>query len=423
MTIQMKKIKQLLKILGPGFITGASDDDPAGIATYSQTGAMFGFSQLWTVLFSLPLMTSIQEMCGRIGLVTGKGLAKVIKQHYSSKILYVCVSLLMIANVINIGADLGAMAAAVQLIIPVNFTFLLLIMVVLTLSLEIFVSYKVYSQYLKYLAYTLLAYVITAFVVHVDWGKALSASVIPHIEMNKDYIMNLVAILGTTISPYLFFWQATEEVEEEVAHHKLRVMGVGLPRVTPKDISNMRIDTFVGMVFSQIVMWFIILTTGATLFSHNIHDINSAADAASALKPIAGNFAFLLFAVGIVGTGLLTVPILSGSASYAIAETFDWKEGLYRKLRQAHGFYGVITIATLLGLLINFIGINPMKALYYSAVVNGIISPPLLIMILLISNNKKIMGKRINGKISNVFGIITICVMSIAALALLITSI
>lgn len=415
----MKRIKKIFSILGPGFITGASDDDPSGIATYSQTGALFGFAQAWTALFSFPLMVAIQEMCGRIGLVTGKGLAGVIRLHYPKKALYPTVFLLLFANTINIGADLGAMAASAQLVFGFPFIYWLIGMVILTLILEIFVSYKTYSRYLKYLAFALLSYVIAAFTIKLDWKAVFASLVIPHIEFSKTYIFNVVAILGTTISPYLFFWQADEEVEEEVSHHKLRRMGAGQPRITPKDISRLRLDTVIGMLFSNLVMFFIIITTGATLFTHGIGKINSVSDAALVLKPLAGDYAFLLFAVGIVATGLLALPILAGSASYAVSESFGWREGLYQKLNRAHGFYGVITIATLVGLLINFIGIDPIVALYYTAVINGIIAPPLIVMILLIANNKKIMRGRTNSLVLNILGLFTVLIMGLSAIILL----
>lgn len=415
----MKKIKKFLKILGPGFITGASDDDPSGIGTYSQTGAMFGLTQLWTALFTFPLMTVVQEMCGRIGLVTGHGLAGVMKRHYSKPILYVSVFLLVAANTINIGANLGAMAASAQLLIDIPFIILLLFMTALILILEIFVSYKTYVNILKYLAMSLLAYIGAAFVVKVDWVSVFKSTLIPHIEFSREYLMNIVAIFGTTISPYLFFWQANEEVEEQIAHHKLRRLGAGVPHVTPKDISHLRIDTVVGMFFSNVTMWFIIITTGTVLHANGITNIESAHQAAEALRPIAGDFAFVLFATGIIGTGLLSVPILSGAASYAVAESFNWRAGLYLKLRKAHGFYGVITIATIVGLLINFLGFNPIQTLYYTAVINGIVAPPLIVMIFLIANNKDIMRGRVNNRLQNVLAVITIVVMSASALALL----
>lgn len=418
----MKKLKKLFKIIGPGFITGASDDDPAGIATYSQTGASFGFGQTWTALFTFPLMTAVQEMCGRIGLVTGKGLSGIIKHHYSVSLLYFSVGLLFFANTINIGANLGAMAASAQLLLNLPFFVWLVVMMSVSLLLQIFVSYKIYSEYLKFLTFALFAYIATAFIIKIDWWQVFISTLVPTLSFSKEYILNIVAILGTTISPYLFFWQASEEVEEEVAHHKLRQMGAGVPKVYPRDLRNLKIDTMIGMFLSNIVMFFIIVTTGATLYPAGIHTIESAHQAASALRPLAGDGAFLLFALGIIGTGLLAVPVLAGSASYAVSEALGWKEGLYRKFSKAHGFYGVIIIATLVGFLINFIGINPMQALYYSAVVNGVIAPPLLILILLIANNKKIMGNRVNGRTSNILGISTILVMSIAALALLGTS-
>lgn len=417
----MKAIKKLLRVLGPGFITGASDDDPSGIATYSQTGAMFGFSQLWTAPFSFPLMAAVQEMCGRIGLVTGKGLAGVIREHYTKKVLYGAVLLLFVANTINIGADLGAMAASMQLIVGLPFWILLIGIAAITLCLEVFISYKIYSQYLKYLTFALFSYFFVAFSIHIDWKSVFFSTVFPTIQVTKDYLFNIVAILGTTISPYLFFWQASEEVEEEIAHHKLRQMGAGQPKITPEDISRLRIDTIVGMFFSNSVMWFIIITTGATLYSSGIHNIQTASDAALALRPFAGDFAFFLFALGIIGTGFLAVPILAGSASYAVSEAFGWKAGLYRTLKTAPQFYLVIAIATIVGIAINFIGVSPFSALYYTAVLNGIVAPPLLFLILLIANNKKIMRNRINNTLLNVFGIATATIMSFSAIALVVT--
>lgn len=415
----MKRIRRILSYIGPGFITGASDDDPSGIATYSQTGSIFGFAQLWIALFSFPLQAAVQEMCGRIGLVTGRGLAGVIRKNYPKELLYASVSLLFLANTINIGADLGAMAASAQLIFNLPFIGWLIGMVVLTLGLEIFISYKTYSKYLKYLGIALFSYIFTAFAVKIDWKTVFVSTVIPHFEFSKVYLLNIVAVLGTTISPYLFFWQADEEVEEEVAENKIKRMGAGEPRITVRDIRKLRVDTIFGMFFSNLIMFFIIITTGATLFRKGIGNINSAADAALALRPFAGDFAFLLFAIGIIGTGLLALPVLAGSASYAASEAFGWKEGLYQKLRRAHGFYGAIAVATIVGLLINFVNINPITALYYSAVINGIIAPPLIVMILFIANNKKIMGERTNNNLLNILGIITAFVMGAASVILL----
>ncbi len=412
-----KKIS-LLKSIGPGFITGASDDDPSGIATYSQTGAQFGYTQLWTALFSLPFMIIIQEMCGRIGLVTGMGLAAVIRKHYSKKILYGAVLLLLLANTINIGADLGAMAAAANLVFGVSFVILLLSMTIVTLLLEVYVPYPTYAKFLKYLTLSLFAYVLTVLVVHVPWKEVAFSTIVPHATLSKDYLMNIVALLGTTISPYLFFWQADEEVEEEIEEGKIRAMGVGIPHVSIGDIKRMRLDTVFGMTFSNVITFFIIVTAAATLHVHGITDIQTADEAAKALEPFAGQYATFFFACGIIGTGLLAVPVLAGSAAYAVSEVMSWKEGLSLKLKQAHGFYGVITIATLAGLFINFTGIPAFKVLYYSAVLNGLLAPPLMVLILLIGNNKKIMGKNVNGNWSNGLGWLITGVMGVAAVGL-----
>lgn len=413
--------KKFLKTLGPGFITGASDDDPSGIATYAQTGAQFGYNQLWTSLFSFPFMTVIQEMCGRIGMVTGKGLSQVLRQHYSKPILYGSVFLLLLANTVNIGADLGAMASAGQLLLGVPFIFWLIGLTVLTLVLEVTISYPKYASILKYLTLSLFAYVITVFIVKQDWGRVAFSTFVPNFSFNKDYLLNVVAILGTTISPYLFFWQSDEEVEEEVEHHRLRAMGKGLPKVFRRDIREMRLDTIVGMFFSNMVMFFIIATTASTLAVHGITQIETADQAAQALRPLAGDFAYLLFAAGIIGTGLLAVPVLAGSASYAVAEVFSWHEGLSKKFKQAHGFYGVITLATLIGLLVNFTPIKPFTMLYYTAILNGVCAPPLMFLILKIGNNKQIMGTHTNSIFSNVLGWFITAVMSVAALALIFT--
>ncbi|TSC57996.1 MAG: Mn2+ and Fe2+ transporters of the NRAMP family [Candidatus Peregrinibacteria bacterium Greene0416_19] len=414
----MSRRKSFLQRLGPGFITGASDDDPSGIATYAQTGAQFGYRQLWASLYTLPFMIAVQEMCGRIGLVTGKGLAGVIRKHYSRPLLYTAAVLLLVANTVNIGADLGAMASAAELVTGLPFVTWLLGMTVVTLVLEVFVSYRVYARYLKYLTLSLLAYVVTALAIAQDWPAAFAATLIPTFTFSKDSIMNLVAFLGTTISPYLFFWQASEEVEEEVAEGKLRTMGMGKPHIDETDMRNMRIDTVLGMTFSNLVTFFIIVTAASTLHRHGITQINTAVDAARALEPVAGSYAALLFALGIIGTGLLAVPVLAGSASYALAEALDWKEGLYRKFRDAHGFYGIITLATVAGLLVNFIGVPPFRMLYAAAILNGIIAPPLLLIILLIANDRRIMGRQVNNSLSNVLGSLITLLMALAAVAL-----
>src|SRR5665647_2168209 len=416
----MKRLKKLLKIIGPGFVTGAADDDPSGISTYSQTGAIFGFSQLWISLYSFPFMVLIQEMCGRIGLVTGKGLAGVIKTHYSKPILYVATSMLVITNTVNIGADLGAMATSAKMLVGLPTIFWLCLITLVILLLEIFVNYKTYSKILKYLALSLFAYVLTAFIVRPDWGMILKSTVIPQIKFSGDYLLNVVAILGTTISPYLFFWQAAQEVEEEIVEGKISDIGSGKPKITKKNITNMNMDTVLGMVFSQTIMFCIIITTAATLHANGIDKIGTAAQAAEALRPIAGDFAYLLFAIGIIGTGLLAVPVLAGSSAYALSETIGLKAGLSKKTKRAPGFYGIIAASTFIGMLISWWGIDPIKALYYAAALNGLMAPPLMVLIILIANNTKIMGNYVNNKIANIGGWIIVTVMSIAGILLII---
>jgi NRAMP (natural resistance-associated macrophage protein)-like metal ion transporter len=416
------KIKNFLKRLGPGFITGAADDDPSGIATYSQTGAQFGYAQLWIALFITPFMIAIQEMCARIGIVTGRGLATVIKERFGRTVLLIAVFLLLLANTVNIGADLGAMASSAQLVFGGAFLFWVIGMVIAILALEIFVSYKAYSRYLKYFALSLFAYVAAAFAVKQDWGNILRSLFIPTIRMNKEYFFNLVAILGTTISPYLFFWQASEENEEQVADGRLDGMDEGKPKVAAGDMRRMRFDTVVGMIFSNIITFFIIATTASTLGRAGIMNVSTATEAAAALRPLAGPFTSIVFALGVIGTGLLAVPVLAGSASYAVAETLDWHSGLYRKLREAHGFYGVITIATLVGILINFLGIPPFRLLYYAAALNGVIAPVLMALILLVAGNKLIMGRYANGLLAKIFGWTATAAMFVASVALFIMS-
>jgi NRAMP (natural resistance-associated macrophage protein)-like metal ion transporter len=410
-----QKIKNFFKVLGPGWITGASDDDPSGIGTYSYSGARFGFAQVWTLLFTLPLMVAIQEMCARIGQVTGRGLAGVMRQHYSPQMLYGMVAVLLFANTINIAANIGAMAASFRLIVDIPFIVAALLFTACTLFLEIFVPYHVYAKFLKFLTLSLFAYVVTAFAVTAHWTDVLHNLVIPTIQLNREFIFLIVAILGTTISPYLFFWQASTEVEEEVKKGRTTIRE--RKGATPLEIKAMRTDVFFGMMFSNVIAFFIVITAASTLFPNGIV-INSAQDAAQALVPIAGPFASYLFAIGIIGTGLLSIPVLAGSISYATSEAFRWKSGLYRKWHEAHGFYGIITIATIIGLSINFIGIDPVRLLLWTAVINGITSPILLTCILRIGNNKKIMGKWTNGRLSNVLGYTTFLVMSLAAILL-----
>jgi len=420
-----KKFKKFFKILGPGVITGAADDDPSGIATYSQTGAQFGYSQLWMAVFILPFQIGVQEASARIGAVTGKGIAAVVKQHYGRKILYAVVALVFVANTITIGADIGAMAAAAGLIIPVSFVFLTLFFTALMLVLEIFTSYKVYSKILKWLCLSLFAYPVTVFIVSQPWATLLKATFIPHIEFNFQFLFIMTAVLGTTISPYMFFWQASEETEEERSTHLL-VRG-GKPRIGWEFIRNLRIDNFIGMLLSQIGTWSIIVVAATVLNANGFTDIKSTADAAKALEPLvstfpnAGYLAKVLFAIGVIGLGFLSVPVLAGSAAYAFTEAFNLSEGLNLKLKKAHGFYGVITIATLIGLMINFIGINPIKALVFAAVINGVVAVPLIFIIALIAKNKKIMGEYKSGWISNFLVWATFAGMGLAALGMLLT--
>ena len=422
----LSRFSRWLRILGPGLITGAADDDPSGIATYSQTGAQFGYGQLWTVLFMYPLMTAVQEACARIGAVTGKGLAAVVRENYSRKLLYATVGLVVLANTINIGADLGAMASATHLIIPLPVALLAIGYTAIVLLLEIFVSYKSYVKILKWLALTLLAYPITAFIVHQDWPVVIRALFVPHFEFSFEFLFIITAVLGTTISPYMFFWQASEEVEEEIASGRLAQRG-GIPRIGKRFMRNLRIDNALGMLFSEVTTFFIIITTAAVLNANGVTNINSAADAAKALEPLvqgfphAGFLAQLIFSVGIVGLGLLAVPVLACSASYALSEAVGWHEGLYRKLRRAYGFYGVITVATLIGLLINFVGINPVKALVFTAAFNGVAAVPLILLISRMARNEKIMGEYRSGKLSQTVVIITFVLMALAAITMFIT--
>lgn len=418
MKATLRSLRKILKGLGPGFVTGASDDDPAGIGTYAQTGAMFGYTQLWTAPLSFTFMTAMQEMSGRIGIVTGRGLAALIRDHYPRAVLYFIVSTLFIANTFNIGANLGAMAASLRLITAFPFVPALAAITLLTLTLQILVPYKHYVRVLKYLGLSLLAYIATIFFVQQDWGAIARATLLPTIVLDKAFLTNLLAILGATISPYLLFWQANQEVEEEIEHKQLKRMNWGRPSINIRNISLMRRDTAVGMFFSNLVMFFIIMTTASTLHQFGITDIGTADEAAAALEPVAGHFASLLFAVGIIGTGLLAVPVLAGAASYAIAETFKWKEGLSLRARQAPGFYGIIVLAMIIGLFINLLHIPIFHVLYYSAILNGIVAPPILFLMMRLANNRSIMGHYVNSRLSNIFGTIVILLMVACSLAL-----
>lgn len=418
MKLSFRFVRKALKQLGPGFVTGASDDDPAGIATYAQTGAIFGYQQLWVAPFSLPFMTAVQEMSGRIGIVTGRGLGALIREHYPRPVLYFVVASLLTANIFNIGANLGAMTASLRLLLDVPFFVLLIGMTALTIVMQVFVPYKYYVNILKYLAFSLLAYVATAFFIQQDWNAITYATLVPTFVWDKAFVLNLTAILGTTISPYLFFWQASQEVEEEVKNHQLKRMNWGRPSMNIKNVQKMRRDTVVGMFFSNLVMFFIIITAASTLNVAGITDIATADQAAMALEPFAGRFASLLFAAGIVGTGLLAIPVLAGSASYALAEALKWREGLSLRAQQAPGFYAIITVATGIGLAINFLHLPVFHVLYYSAVLNGVVAPPVIAIMMHIANNRGIMGHYVNSRISNILGTIIIVIMSACALAL-----
>lgn len=412
------RFQKIISALGPGLITGAADDDPSGIATYSQTGAQFGFGQLWTAFYMLPFMMGVQEACARIGLVTEKGIAAVVKEKYNKKLLYTVVSIVLIANVINIGADIGAMAAAARLIVPLPFAVWTLLFTASILILEVFTSYRVYARILKWLALSLLAYPITIFIIDMPWMEVLRATFIPHIEFSFEFLFIITGVLGTTISPYMFFWEASEEVEE--LKEKKLFRHVGFHASKPM-VERMRIDNNTGMIISEITTWSIMVVGGAVLYKSGVHEINTAADAAMALEPLvrsfphAGFLAKLIFAIGIIGLGFLAVPVLSGSAAYAVSEAVNWKSGLNLKLKKAHGFYGVITIATLIGLIINFVGINPVKALVYAAVLNGVAAVPLILLIIKISTDKQVMGKHVSGLLSKTVLWLTFLGMAAAA--------
>ncbi len=407
------KFIRFWKLLGPGLITGASDDDPSGIATYSQAGAAYGLSTLWTAFITFPLMASIQEMCARIGLVTSQGLAGTLKSHYPKPVLYLMVLFSFPAIVMNIGADIQGMGAVGNLLFPsIAATYFSVFFTILLLILLIYLPYQKIAAVLKYLCIVLLVYLVVPFLYKQDWLIVLKATFIPTIQFNKNFISILVAILGTTISPYLFFWQATMEVEK-VKHAKKHLV------INKKVMQEMKQDVDFGMVFSNIVMFFIILTAGTILFNGNIHQIDTVEQAAQALKPLAGNSAYLLFAIGVIGTGLLAIPVLSGSISYIITETFGWEQGLDKKFHEAKAFYIIIAISLILGLSLNYIGISPIKALIYSAILYGLTAPVLIAIILHISNNKIVMGEYTNGKVSNILGFVTLLLMTAAAVILI----
>jgi NRAMP (natural resistance-associated macrophage protein)-like metal ion transporter len=402
------KFSRFWKLLGPGLVTGASDDDPSGIATYSQAGAGFGLSTLWTALIAFPLMAAIQQMCARIGLVTKQGLTGTLKKHYPKPVLYLMLLFSFPAIVMNIGADIAGMGAVGNLLFPyIEQSYFSVLFTVLLIGLIIYLPYAKIAATLKYLCIVMLVYFIVPFLYKQDFKEILQSTFVPTIEWNKEYIAILVGILGTTISPYLFFWQASVEVEEMNVKKTLFV--------NKKIIHEMEQDVDFGMGFSGFVMYFIILTTGTVLFKSGIHQIDTVEQAALALKPLAGDMAYLLFAIGIIGTGLIAIPVLSGSLSYIFTETFGWEQGLNKKFHEAKGFYSIIAFSLLVGLSLNYVGISPIDALIYTAILYGVTAPVLIAIILHISNNKKIMGENTNSTLSNVLGIAAFIIMTVAA--------
>ena len=414
-------LKVFAKILGPGLVTGASDDDPSGIGTYAQAGAAYGYATLWTTLVMLPMMISVQYICAKIGLVNGRGLAGVLREHYPRWVLYPAVLLLVVANTINAGVDIGAIAAAISLLLPIPGLALVIPVSVGILALQVFGSYQLIARVFKWLTLALLAYIAAALFSRPDWGAVLRGTFIPTIELTPQYVGILVALLGTTISPYLFFWQASQVVDDQVAMGRKRLWQ--RQGASKTELRYALADTVTGMVFSEVVAYFIILASGATLFVSGQHTIGSATDAAEALRPVAGDLSAALLAVGLIGAGVLAVPVLTASAAYGVSEAFSWRVGLDRKLTKAPEFYAVVIAATLVGMAINFLGINPITALVVTAVINGLLAAPLLILVMLVSNNRKIMGERTNGRRLNVLCWGTTAVMAVAAITLVVITV
>jgi len=408
---------QWFKKLGPGLITGAADDDPSGIATYSQAGAQFGLNMLWTVVFTYPLMAGIQMISARIGRVSGQGLASNIRQHYPAWLLYSIVGLLLIANTINIAADIAAMADALKLLMGGRIHFYAIGIGLLSLLLQILIPYRRYVRVLKWLTLSLMAYVATVFVVQIPWLQVLSASLWPQLSWQPQYVMTVVAVFGTTISPYLLFWQASQEVEEQLMNPGQEPLIVA-PKQAPENFKRIKIDTYIGMGFSNLVAFFIILTTAVTLNLHGITDIQTSAQAARALRPIAGEFAYFLFSAGIIGTGLLAIPVLAGSAAYAMAGAFEWSSSLALEPMRAKGFYSIIATSTLIGVALCFTAIDPIKALYWSAVINGVISVPIMALMLLMASRPEIMGKFTLNPALKLMGWLCTGVMAVAVIAM-----
>ncbi|MFL9927629.1 divalent metal cation transporter [Herbaspirillum lusitanum] len=409
-----------LNKLGPGLITGAADDDPSGIATYSQAGAQFGFSMLWTVLFTYPLMVGIQIVSARIGRVSGRGLATNIRMHYPAPILYAVMGLLLLANTINIAADVTAMGDALHLIIGGPAQLFAVGFGLLSLLLQIFIPYKRYVRLLKWLTLALLAYIATALVIHVPWGEVALRTVMPHLSWKSEYITTVVAVFGTTISPYLFFWQASQEVEEQLATPGALPL-IQAPEQARANLRRIKIDTHVGMGFSNLVAFFIILTAAVTLNLHGLTDIQTSAQAAQALRPVAGEFAFLLFSAGIIGTGLLAIPVLAGSSAYAMAGSFGWNSSLDSKFGAAKAFYSVIIFSTVAGTALGFSALDPIKALYWSAVINGVIAVPIMVIMMLMASRRDVMGAFVIKRRLQVLGWLAAFMMGIAVVLMLVS--
>jgi NRAMP (natural resistance-associated macrophage protein)-like metal ion transporter len=413
-------LRKTLKLFGPGLVTGAADDDPSGIATYSSVGAQFGPSMLWTMPLIYPFMAAIQEISARLGRVTGHGIAGNMQRHYPAWMLYVIVSLLIIANVINIGADVGAMGAALNLLIGGPAHLYCLLFALVSVVLQVSIPYKNYSQILKWLTFSLFAYVGTIFVVQINWAEVARGTLIPTISFKGEYLAALIAVLGTTISPYLLFWQSGEEVEQMESKPKEKPL-TKAPEQAREQFQRIKIDTYIGMAFSNLIAYFIILTAAATLHTHGKTDINSAAEAAEALRPIAGPFAALLFSLGIIGTGLLALPVLGGSAAYAVGEALKWPVGLERKAKEAKAFYSVLAVATLLGLALNFTKLDPIKALVWAAIINGITAAPVMCFMILLASRRKVMGGLTLPFYLKILGWFATAIMAVAAAGMLLT--
>ncbi len=413
------RVRTFFANLGPGLITGAADDDPSGISTYSVTGASFGYAALWTALFSFPLMVAVQLMCARLGMVTGRGLAGVVRRNYPRSVLWGACSLLIVANVFNIGADLGGMAEATEMMTGIKSYYWTPIYTAIIIGLLFFSSYRQMARIFKWLTLVLFAYVITAFLSQPDWAAVLKATFIPHVEWSSAFLATFVGILGTTISPYLFFWQASQEVEDERAQGRKTVEE--REGATDDELRIARTDVITGMFFSNLVMYFIILTTAATLHANGQTNIETAQQAAEALRPLAGNGAYLLFTLGLIGTGMLAVPVLAGSAAYAVAEAKDWRGTLEDRPRLSRKFYTIVAIAMVLGLVLDFVGFNAVKMLFYSAVLNGVLAPPLVVLVTLLTSNPKIMGERVSSRPLQYLGWATAAIMTAAAVGMFAT--